>query len=187
MIGNTVALGWLGYAYIEKDDGPGATPLLEQSVSEFANFGFAQFHGWFTIYLAEARRLTGDLAMAETLALQGLARSTDAGSIYGIGLADRALGRIAYAKGDLTTAGTHLDRALHTFASMETRYDLGRVHLDLALLAHAKDDRARAANHLRQADQLFATLGLPSHSARVHEMAQSLSLPIAGGSSDESH
>src|SRR5437867_7735075 len=125
--------------------------------------------------------------MAETLALQGLARSTDAGSIYGIGLADRALGRIAYAKGDLTTAGTHLDRALHTFASMETRYDLGRVHLDLALLAHAEGDEDGAANHLHQADQLFSTLRLPSHRARVHKPSQNLSLPIVGRSSDETH
>jgi len=185
-LSRAIASGWLGYAYFEKDEGASAVPHLEQSISEFARFGFAQLQGWFTVFLAEARRQTGDLEQATTLALQGLAYSTEARSPYGLALAQRALGRISYAQGDLTAAETYLDQALQTFATMETRYDLGRVRLDLALLTHAKGDQAGATLHLHEANRLFVALQLPAHIARAQELARTLSLPFDQESSEES-
>ena len=61
-----VALGWLGFAFVEQGDAPRAIPALETAVQQHGVFRFPQFQGWFTAFLADAYRLDGrrDQALA---------------------------------------------------------------------------------------------------------------------------
>ncbi|MBI3780319.1 MAG: hypothetical protein HY278_04565 [candidate division NC10 bacterium] len=136
-----VALGWLGHAYLEKGDFAHAIPLLQQSVQQLGQFPFAQFQGWFMICLAEGHRLNGEIEKALDLANQGLAITKGAKSLYGVGWSQRALGRIALARGSLSEAETYLHKALQIFHSLQARYDVGRTNLDLAAVARAMGSR----------------------------------------------
>ncbi|MGH7412226.1 MAG: sigma 54-interacting transcriptional regulator [Candidatus Methylomirabilis sp.] len=181
-LSTVVALGWLGWAYLERGDPAHAIPLLEQSVQQLGQFGFAQFKGWFTVSLAEAHRVHGEIEKAHHLALQGLDITRDAKSLYGVGWALRSLGRIAQARGAFSEAEAHLNEALRTFDSMQARYDLARTHLDLAALAHAQGDQERASVHVRQAYSLFRGLRVPKYVERAEQLAQGFGVSL----SDES-
>ncbi len=165
---NTVlASGWLGYACLEKGEAAQAIPLLEAAVTQFGQYEFRPLEGWFTIFLAEAHLLKGDVEKARALALQGLALTGDTRSRYGIGCAHRALGRIARASGAPSEAEGHFTEALATFESIQARYEVGRTHLDLAALAHARGNAQAAAAHLAEARKLFSALKVPKYLERA--------------------
>jgi transcriptional regulator with AAA-type ATPase domain/tetratricopeptide (TPR) repeat protein len=176
-LNTAIARGWLGYARLERRDAGEAIPLLEAAARELGEFRFGQFHGWFTVFLAEARGQVAETAQATELAERGLAIMTAARFAYGTGWARRALGRIARACGALPEAEARLTEALQTFASIEARYELGRTHLDLAALAHARGDAAGAAAHLAEAGSRFTALGIPRYVARTHELAEAFGVP----------
>jgi hypothetical protein len=69
-LNRAIAMGHLGYAYLEKGDAQQAILTLEQSTPFLHRFGFRSFEGWFTALLAEAYRLQGDLDRAAVLAGQ---------------------------------------------------------------------------------------------------------------------
>lgn len=169
-----LALGWLGYASVEQGDAVRAIPLLERSVRELGQFRFPQPQGWFTVFLAEAYRQDGQLDLANNLAREGARLAQESSSLHGIGWAERALGRIAQARGALRDAEAHLGEALRTFVAVEARYEVARTHLDLAALAHARGDPVAATRHLDEARQLFATLGVPRYIERTEALASEL-------------
>jgi tetratricopeptide (TPR) repeat protein len=114
-VNTALALAFLGTAHLEKQDAVQAIPLLEQAVQRFSQFQFQQGEGRCMPLLGEALLLDGRHEQAQRWARQGLDISREAKYLYGVGLAHRALGRIAQANGDHTEAAHHLSAALQTF------------------------------------------------------------------------
>jgi len=171
-LNTALASGWLGYAYLEKGDAAQAMPRLERAVEQFGQFDFRPLQGLFTIFLAEAYLLAADVEKARVLALRGLDVTVNAKYGYGVGWAQRALGRISRARGAFSEAATQLNDALDTFAATQARYDLGRTHLDLAELAHAQGIQKTAAAHLEEARRVFTDLKIPKYLERTEQTAR---------------
>jgi DNA-binding NtrC family response regulator/tetratricopeptide (TPR) repeat protein len=170
-----VALGWLGFAFVEDGDAARAIPALEASVQQHGAFPFPQFQGWFTAFLADAYRLGGELDRAHATAREALEITRAARSLYGVGLALRALGRIQLAAGAPAEATATLREALGTFDGMQGRYDVARVRLDLAEAARAAGQVAEALEHCQRARQRFIELRVRRWAERAEALARSLS------------
>lgn len=145
------ALGFLGYAYVEKGDADAAIPLLEQSSQQMSGFQFSRGRIRFLIEIGNAHLLRGEMERARERAAEGLEAAERAGYAIAVGLAHLALGRIALGRGAHTDAAARLAEALRIFGAIPVRFDLGKTHLALAELAHAQGDRMSAAGHLAQA------------------------------------
>jgi class 3 adenylate cyclase/tetratricopeptide (TPR) repeat protein len=169
-----IALGFLGYAYLEKGDTTEAIPLLEQSVEQFGQFRYRQIQSFITAYLSEAYLLHGHLEKARDLAIQGLELARGFTFWYGVGRSLHVLGRIARASGALAEAGSYLQEALQTFASIPCRFEAGRTHLDLAALAHALGNPEIAVTHYNEAHALFGALRVPKYVERTAQLAPEL-------------
>jgi DNA-binding NtrC family response regulator/tetratricopeptide (TPR) repeat protein len=170
-LNTAISLGWLGYVHLERGDAEEARTLLGQAVEQVGRFRFVHMTGLFTAFLADAHRATGQLDRARDLAGQAL-ELTRTRSLYGVGWAERALGRIDHARHDITAAETWLAAALETFGRIHARYDLARTHLDMAVLAHSQGRRDALARHLREADGLFRLLRIPAYVARTGDLAK---------------
>jgi class 3 adenylate cyclase/tetratricopeptide (TPR) repeat protein len=160
----------MGYAHLEQGDTAKAIALLEQSVQHFRRV--QQIWGWFAAWLGEAYAAAGRIAEARDMVLQGVDRTRQAEYWIGIGIAQRALGRVDRASGALSEAETHLQEALQTFTSHGFRPDVARTHLDLATVAHAQGNAVATATHLRQAHMLFTTLQAPAYVERTEQLAR---------------
>ena len=179
-LNTAAALGFLGYAYLEKRDLPRAIEALEGSVEPLRQAGMLQLLGWFSAFLAEARLLAGHPAPeVRSVALQALAASEGSNFRYGVGFAQRTLGRIAFKAADYTEANTWLNRALESFRAIEALFEIGRTHLDLALLAHAAGDREAASLQLGGAHRLFMKLRVPKYVERAELLARDLAVSLA--------
>ena len=173
------ALGWLGYAYLEKGDATAAIAPLEQATQSLHQFGYRRLEGLYTTLLGEAHLLCGERDTARHLARQGLAIASETPYRFGTAWAQRALGRMAQADGDLAAAEQCLKEALSTFAAMQARFEVGRTHLALAELALAQDYREAVTLHLSAAHQLFTALNVPVYVARTTQYASTLGLTFA--------
>jgi tetratricopeptide (TPR) repeat protein len=155
------AMSFLGHALLERGDVEEATGLLQQSVAQWQSFGHTPMLAWFTTVLAEAYLAAGDVERAHETASRGLALAREAAFPYGGGLAVRALGRVARARGQHEEAARLLGDALDAFRSIDARYEQARTCLDLAALAQARGDAAAGQSHLADARGLFQALGIP--------------------------
>ena len=172
-----VALGWLGFAFVEQGDAARAIPALEAAVQQHGVFRFPQFQGWFTAFLADAYRLDGQRERAHATAREALEITRAAGSRYGVGQALRALGRVQLAAGALAEATATLHEAVATFEAIRARYDTARVWMDLGEVALAMGDRAAAAGHWEDARQRFVDLRVPRWAERAEVLVQTLAAP----------
>jgi hypothetical protein len=93
---------------------------------------------------------------------------SEQGYRFGIGSAQRMLGKLAHAANAPDTAEVHLKNALTTFEDMQARFEVGRTHLDLAVLAQLQDRRGVARMHCTTALKQFSDLQVP----RYIELAQ---------------
>jgi len=177
-LNTAAALGFLGYAYLERGDVARARGSLQCSVQMLGETGFKPLLGWFSAFLAEAHLAEGLAEEARELAHKALAITREAEFGYGAGLAQRALGRIARGSGDWAAAATHLQEAFATFTALEVPFEIGRLHLDQAELAHSQGDSATAAYALGEAHRLFAELQLPRHLERVARRSSELAVPL---------
>ena len=112
------------------------------------------------------------------MVLQGLDRTRQAEYWIGIGIAQRALGRVERAIGTLSEAETHLQEALQTFTSHGFRPEAARTHLDMATVAHAQGNAAATATHLYQAHMLFTTLQAPAYVERTAQLARDYGMTL---------
>jgi DNA-binding NtrC family response regulator/tetratricopeptide (TPR) repeat protein len=172
-----VALGWLGFAFVEHGDAARAIPALEASVQQHGVFRFPQFQGWFTVFLAEAYRLDGQLDRALATAREALEITRAARSLYGVAMALRALGRVQLGAGAPADATAALEEALGRFESMQARYDAGRVWLDLGQASLAAGNRAAATEHWERARRRFVELHIPRWAERADTLARALDAP----------
>jgi tetratricopeptide (TPR) repeat protein len=171
-LNTAAALGFLGYAHLEKGDPVQAIPLLEQSVQQTGQFRYRQFQGLFTVFLSAAYLLDGQIEKARDFAIQGLEITRDAKYGYGLGVAQRALGRIAQVRGAFSEAESYFQEAFATFASIQARFEVGRIHMDLAELARAQGNQEAAAMHLKEAHYLFRTLQVIKYIERTERLAR---------------
>ena len=180
-VNTALAVGRLGYAYLEKGDVTRALPLLEQTARVFGSFRFRQIQGQYTVFLGEAQLLHGDLATARTLVSSGLDITREASYPTGVAWAQRTLGRIALASGELSEAQAHLNDALQTFRSIEAHFEVARTCLVLAELAHRRGERETTAAQVSMAQRIFADLRVPCYVARAEALtARLMPLTSAG-------
>jgi tetratricopeptide (TPR) repeat protein len=174
-LNTAAALGFLGYAYLEKGDLPRAAEALEDSVERLRRAGMKQLLGWFSAFLAEARLLSGRPDEARELAREALAVTEEVRFRYGSGMAQRVLGRIARGAGDREETEKWLLEALESFRGIEAPFEMARTRLDLALAAGAGSEAA--AGQLGEARRLFAELGLPAYVEKAERLAGELAAP----------
>jgi DNA-binding NtrC family response regulator/tetratricopeptide (TPR) repeat protein len=177
-LNRAVAVGWLGFAYMEKGDAAEAIPLLEQVAAQFSRFGYRPLQGWFTAFLAEAYRISGQFDVAREVATKSLQIATDSQVGVATGWARLSLGRIANATRAHAEAESHLKTALDTFAGIQSRYEMGRTQMDLAIAAHAQGKVEAAAASLRSAHDQFKALSVPNYLRRVQQLASDLAIQL---------
>jgi class 3 adenylate cyclase/tetratricopeptide (TPR) repeat protein len=182
-LNTAAALGFLGYAYLEKGDLPRAIEALEESTQRLRQAGMQQLLGWFSAFLAEALLRSGRADEARDFAHEALAVTEGVRFRYGSGMAQRVLGHIAQTDGDPEAALVWLQEALESFLSIQALFEVGRTRLDLARLAGAGS--AEAAAELGEARRIFSGLRLPLYVERSERLAAELavapSLERSGG------
>ncbi len=151
------ALGWLGYAYLEHHDPAAAIPKLEQAVQQIRQWRYPRMEGLHTAFVAEALLAQEQFDTAYERAQQAFNQCQATTYAFGMGWAQRVLGRIALASGKRTVGQQHLADALATFAALPARFEMGRTHLALAT-AYAPEHRNPAIQHATEAYQLFQSL-----------------------------
>ncbi|HSF03791.1 MAG TPA: hypothetical protein VLA62_12305, partial [Solirubrobacterales bacterium] len=168
------ALGWLGYAHLEKGEPATALPLLTESIRLLEAFRFPQPRSWFMAFLAEAHLASGEGARAGVLAGAALTLAHQGRSLLAIGLAERTLGRLRVAAGAPGEALARFGAAREAFDRVGARYEVARTLLDLGLAAHTAGDAEATERHLADARRLFEALAVPSYVARTDGLATRL-------------
>jgi tetratricopeptide (TPR) repeat protein len=175
-LNSSFAMGWLGYAYVEKGQPAEAIPLLEEAAQRLRQYDYRRLEGLYTIFLGEAHRLLGELDTARLCVRQGetLAR----GEKYAAGLAwaQRTFGRIALDQNDLIAAQEAFQEALTLFTGIQSRFESARTSLCLADLAQHQGNRNAVTLHLIEAYHIFVALQVPVYIARTAQYAQDLGL-----------
>ena len=115
-----------------------------------------------------------DDARAAALKAERLAGSAE----WWLAYANRALGKVGWAAGDLDEAGARLARARTTFVAIEARYTVARIHVLLAEVHHARGDKPVVVTHLRAARDRFGRLSVPRWVERVTKLADYLGVSI---------
>ena len=179
-LNRAIATGFLGFACLEQGDGARALAALEQATPLLRRFGVAAFGAWFTVFLAEAHGLVGQLDRAEAVARDGLRLATATGFAVGAGWAHLVLGRVAGARGDDAAAAASYDAALEIFAATRSRYESARTHLDLAAAQRARGDVEATRRHLCEAYAVFAELGVSRYGEYVEGLTRTWGVSLAG-------
>ncbi|WP_322495341.1 adenylate/guanylate cyclase domain-containing protein [Chloroflexus sp.] len=116
-------------------------------------------------FLPEALRLAalaalalGDRERSRTDANRSLAIAEELGQTDDSAIANRVLGEIALASGDLDVAEDLFTRSSSTLAQLDNRYELGKVRYQQARLALARHDFAAAAVARTEAIAIFTEL-----------------------------
>src|SRR5262245_35634093 len=181
-LGRAKALGFLGIGHLEAGNAAAAVSRLEEALRNLEVFTggrpsrYNQLFPYFTAYLAEAKLLQGDRDGARAAALN--AEKMAGSGAWWLAYAHRALGKVAWAAGDLDEAVARLSRALATFVAIEARNSVARTHALLAEVHHARGDKATAVSHLREARDRFERLNIPRWVERVMTLADRLGLSI---------
>jgi DNA-binding SARP family transcriptional activator len=173
------ALGFFGIVHRECGRASEGIRLLERAIAQVGHFQSRHVEAYLSPFLAECYLLTGEAERARDVAQGALDLSRSVDYIVGVAYAERALGRIAHARGQLVEAGAHLERARAIFGSIEASYHLARTHLDLARLAHARGNGPGLLAHLDEAGRLFAALGIARWTARVARLGRELGVRLA--------
>jgi tetratricopeptide (TPR) repeat protein len=166
------ALGWLGFAHRGKGDPDRAIALLEQSIALMTEFHFQRNVCVFGGFLAGAYRSAGRVDEAREAAERALSLSRRLGYPWSTALAQRELGRVALASGDLAGAESRLGEALEAFIGMDAVFEAAVTRLDLAELARRRGQDDEAARLLDVCRGSFTELGSPSYVARTESLAR---------------
>jgi predicted ATPase/DNA-binding winged helix-turn-helix (wHTH) protein len=173
-----VILDALGDAYLGQGDVNQAISVLEEAVQRLERFGHP-VQVVAMVHLSEAYLLRGDQDQARALAAQGLAIGRKTSYQHSIGLALRALGRIAQADGDLQSAERHFTEALGIFTAGQALHQVGHMHVFLVRLCHRQGKRDAAVTHLQDALALFKQMRLPYYVQQTRQLAGELGVKLA--------
>jgi DNA-binding SARP family transcriptional activator len=177
-----LASGALGHAHLQRGDAAAAIKVLEEVVEHFQRMPFRSAVGRHMAYLSEAYLLAGQLARARTIGEEALELGRVDRNQLIIGLAERALGRIALATRRLADAHAHLSRALAAFSECEATFEAGRTHMDLGDLFTAENHPSRVREHLAVAGEIFAAANVPDAAAAALCRAQAVTGATTAGS-----
>lgn len=178
-LNTAAALGFLGYAWLQKGELPMAIETLKDSIQRIELTGMRQLQGWFSAFLAEAYLRDGQAGEGLPIAEQAVAVTLEARFWYGLGLARRSLGMICRAQGRHDEALAHLHEALEGFRSHRVPFEAARTRLELALLAHDRGGASEAAAQLREAYRAFQELGAKRYVEKAEQIARDLSVSLA--------
>jgi DNA-binding SARP family transcriptional activator len=162
----------LGAAHFEKGDVEAATPCLQAAVADFERFGHVQPAGRFMSLLGEIWLRRGHVDHARDLSMRARELGQQAGSPWAIGLAERVLGKVAFAEGHRSEAAQQLREGLGRFEAIPAPADLGRTLIDLAEVLHAQGQREEVARCLTRAIGLFRVLGAPRRVERAVRLTE---------------
>jgi DNA-binding SARP family transcriptional activator len=169
--------GSLGFAYLERGDARAAVTLA-RVVDLLRSGQYRNGEARHLALLSEAHLLAHDATSARETAGRALELSQAAGMPFNIGLAQRALGRIARVEGDLDKAEGHLAQALETFTACSAVFEAARTRVDLAAVRAKTGDEAAAREHLQLAVATFDTSGAPKRVAEARDVARSLGIAL---------
>jgi tetratricopeptide (TPR) repeat protein len=178
--------GFLGYAYLEKNDNIKAVTILENAVEQANQYRSRQVQNWFMTFLGEAYDANGQTEKAQKFVSQGLYLAKNIMNPWGVGIAQRALGRIFLRLGNFVDAEIHLQEALSSFNRIQARPGEARTHLDLATLAHTQGNQSIAITHLNKAYSWFKKLQAPKFLEHCEELARGYGIAISELELDES-
>jgi class 3 adenylate cyclase/tetratricopeptide (TPR) repeat protein len=173
-----IALGFLGYNYLQQGNHIQAIPALEEAIRSMERFRFRQLHGWYLVWLGEAYLQDGHIEKVRDLVRQGLTITRNAKYWSAVGDAHRTLGRVAQGSGDLADAETSFHEALDTFSAIHSQFELARTHLDLASLTHAQGNPHTAITHLSTAYTWFKKLQVPKYVERTEQLAREYGMTL---------
>ena len=177
-VARAAALHFLGTVLVEVGRADEAMAPLQEAAGLHSGAEFSALHGWDLALLSDALRARGEHERARRMAADALQRCERSQFPFGLGLAQRALGKALLAEGDLAEAEAALARACETFVAVEARYELARTHLELARIAHARGRPGDIQEHLGEAHRLFTALGVPHWVERTAALAEELSIRI---------
>jgi len=93
-LNTAVAMGFLGYAYLEQGEIQQAVDTLREAIDQLEGTGMQQILGWFLAFLGEAHARAGRLEEASEIASRGMEISRQARFQYGVDLAERTLEKL---------------------------------------------------------------------------------------------
>ena len=125
-LNTAAAQGFLGYAYLQKQDPEKAVETLEDAVARMEKTGMQQLLGWFSIYLGEAYGLAGRGETARATMERGLEICREAEFRYGEGLGLRALGRFLQESGEAAEGELRLEEAAQVLGGLHVSRELRR-------------------------------------------------------------
>jgi DNA-binding winged helix-turn-helix (wHTH) protein/tetratricopeptide (TPR) repeat protein len=129
----------LGFALLERGEPGPARAILEPVVAELESFGFPQWHGFAAVLAAETYRAEARLDTARSIAERGLEVTTRAQYWYGVGFAQRVIGRIARDRGNRPEAVAALDNSARTFERIGAAFEAARTREELTGLSKSTD------------------------------------------------
>jgi tetratricopeptide (TPR) repeat protein len=115
----------LGYAYLEQGAAAAAVARLTEALDQLGNSPVRHVEIRTIAFLGEACLLAGDPARARELAERALELGQAGGMPLNVGFAQRLLGRIGRAGGDLEAADRWLSQALTTFNACAATFEAG--------------------------------------------------------------
>jgi DNA-binding SARP family transcriptional activator/tetratricopeptide (TPR) repeat protein len=151
----------LGLAYLERGDGAASVEILGPVVEQLRTNPVRSGEARNMALLGEAWLLAGDARRGHETAARALEISQAEGMTFNVGLAQRAVGRIALASEDVTMARHSLTAALAAFTACDARFEAARTQVDLARLFAIAGDTELARDHLAVAITVFEAANAP--------------------------
>ena len=116
-----------------------------------------------------------DAGISGVRATLACAPSTSAGrpgSTWAVGLAERVLGKVAFAEGHCAEAAQQLRYVLGRFEAIPAPAELARTLLDLTEVVQAQGEQEEVARCLVKAVRLFRALDAPRYVARAVQLTE---------------
>lgn len=126
-LNTAAAMGFLGYADLQKGDVEQAVATLEDAVERIEGTGMRQLLGWFSTYLGEGYLAAGRGEEARAAVERGLEVCREAEFRFGEGLALRALGRILADGGAADEAARRLEEAVQVLGQLPAPLEVERT------------------------------------------------------------
>jgi DNA-binding SARP family transcriptional activator len=175
-IPTSLALRWVGYAYLDEGNARAAIDVLQRACDQIEHFPVRHTYVESLAFLAEAHVLADDAARGLELARRATELAQMEGSPFNVGLAERAAGRAARATGDAPAGEAHLGRALEAFESTGATFEAAMTRLELVRALAARGETSSAQAYLAEAIAALHAARVPRRVAEARALAKSLGL-----------
>jgi len=183
-IPTSLALRWVGYAYLDQGNAQAAIDVLERACEQIEHFPVRHTYVESLAFLAEAHVLADHADRGLELARRATELAQLEGSPFNVGVAERAAGRAARAAGDAPAGEAHLGRALEAFESTGATLEAAMTRLELVRTLAARGETRGAQAHLDDAIAALHATRVPRRIAEAHALARALGLEPSGADSD---